>query len=46
MKIVKGICPSCKKFKMYVLIGKDTRVKCPRCHAESKVIKWLGEIQK
>ncbi len=41
MKIVKGVCPSCHKFKMNVLIGKDNKVKCPLCKAESKAIRWV-----
>lgn len=38
MKIVKGVCPSCHKFKMNVLLG--TKVTCPLCHATSEAIRW------
>ncbi len=41
MQVVKGVCPSCHKFKMNVLLGKNTTVKCPLCKAESNAIKWV-----
>lgn len=41
MNIVKGTCPSCKRFRMNVLIGGNNKVKCPRCGSVSEATKWV-----
>lgn len=42
MKVVRGICPACHKYKMNVLLLTDNKVKCPRCGATSSATKWYN----